>query len=88
MQSSVMSCHPNILAFIKVLQLEQGLNDVHITQMIAGRPPPPQCRQSAARITTIVSDYANRNAMDFSQTVAQHYFTIGAMYRVIRVDNM
>ena len=47
MQSSVMSCHPNIWAFIKMLQLEQGVNDVtlHITQMIAGRPPPPQRRQ-------------------------------------------
>ena len=38
-------------------------------------PPPPQRRQYrelAARITTIVSDYANRNAIDFLRGIAHN----------------
>ena len=53
MQSSVMSCHPNIWAFIKVLQLEQRLNDQRCTHhpddcwSTTSTPAPPVQRISS-----------------------------------------
>ena len=56
-QASILCCHPNIWTFLKVLQKEQALNEIQITQMMAGQQAPPQRRQyreSGQRILRIV----------------------------------
>ena len=42
MQASIQAFHPNIWTFLRLLKKEQSLYDVHITQIMAGQPPPPQ----------------------------------------------
>ena len=59
---------PNIWTFLKVLQKEQALNEIQITQMMAGQQASPQRRQyreSGQRILRIVEDFENRTAMEY-----------------------
>ena len=61
---------PNIWTFLKVLQKEQALNEIQITQMMAGQQAPPQRRQyreSGQRVLRIVEDFENHTAMEYGE---------------------
>ena len=66
---------PNIWTFLKVLQKEQALNEIQITQMMAGQQAPPQRRQyreSGQRILRIVDDFENRTAMEYLRGISHN----------------
>ena len=66
---------PNIWTFLKVLQKEQALNEIQITQMMAGQQAPPQRRQyreSGQRILRIVEDFENRTAMEYLRGISHN----------------
>ena len=74
-QASILCCHPNIWTFLKVLQKEQALNEIQITQMMAGQQAPPQRRQyreSGQRILRIVEDFENRTAMEYMRGISHN----------------
>ena len=75
MASNVGAYHPNFWRFLKVLQREQALNEVTITQMLAGEPAPPQRRKYKAitqRLKTLVEDYDNRALIDYLRGIAHN----------------
>ena len=66
---------PNIWTFLKVLQKEQALNEIQISQMMAGQQAPPQrCqyRESGQRILRIVEDFENRTAMEYLRGISHN----------------
>ena len=66
---------PNIWTFLKVLQKEQALNEIQITQVMAGQQAPPQRRQyreSGQRILRIVVDFENRTAMEYLRGISHN----------------
>lgn len=72
-QSNVGAHHPTIWRFLDVLKREQSLNEVNITQMVAGFAPNPQRKQyldSAARISAIVRDFQNRHILTYLRGIA------------------
>lgn len=74
-QSNVGSSHPTIWKFIGFLQREQALQQVYITQMLAGHPsqtPRKKYADSYERILTIVRSYRNRSIMDYLFGIAHN----------------
>ena len=66
---------PNIWTFLKVFQKEQALNEIQITQVMAGQQAPPQRRQyreSGQRILRIVEDFENRTAMEYLRGISHN----------------
>ena len=73
---SVGAYHPNICHFLKVLQREQSLNQVIITQVLAGHvAPPPRKKYKATseRLQAVVNDYENRPTLDFLRGISNNF---------------
>ena len=74
-QSNVGAHHPTIRRFLDVLKREQSLNEVNITQIVAGYAPNPQQKQyldSAARISVVVRDLPNRHILTYLHRIANN----------------
>ena len=59
--------------FIDVLKREQSLNEMVLTQLLAGFTPNPQrtkYAESAKRIISLVKDFANRPVLSFLHGIA------------------
>lgn len=73
---SLLQCdHPRIWRFINSLKKEQSLNELRITQYLAGQQPPPRrplYRDTAERINRIVDDYENRPALELLTSIAHN----------------
>ena len=68
LQAAILSFHPNIWTFLKVLNKEEALKRLEMIQMEAGEAPLPQKirhRGSNNRIQAIVKDYDNRNTLSY-----------------------
>lgn len=68
--------HPTIWKFLMALKNEQSLNEAKIEQYFAGNEPPTmkkRYRDSSKRIQRIVSDYSNRNLLDYLRGLAHNY---------------
>ena len=81
---------PNIWTFLKVLQKEQALNEIQITQMMACQQAPPQRRQhreSGQHILRIVEDFENRTAMGYLRGIFPQPFLLieNCRYRIYNV---
>ena len=89
MQSNFGAYHPSIWHFIDVLHHEQSLNELVLTQVLAGQSAPPQrdntYKAMTARIQTVVADYDNRPILDFLRGIAHNIQTLDpvAVYIVI-----
>ena len=61
--------------FLVILRREQALNEVAITQMLAGEAAPtqrPKYRAITQRLQRIVADYDNRPILDFLSGIAHN----------------
>ena len=76
LQVAILSFHPNIWTFLKVLKKEEALKRLEIIQMEAGEGPPPQkirYRECSSRIQAIVKDYDNnRNTLSYLRGIAHN----------------
>ena len=75
MQANISAYHPNFWHFLIILRREQALNEVAITQMLAGEPAPkqrPKYRAISQRLQTIVADYDNRPILEFLRGIAHN----------------
>ena len=71
---AAMSCnHPNIWSFLRVLRREQSLNNVQLSQLFAGHTPQQprkKYKDCSIRISNIVSDFQNRDILDYLKAIA------------------
>ena len=75
LQAAILSFHPNIWTFPKVLKKEEALKRLEMIQMEAGEAAPPQkirYRECSSRIQAIVKDYDNRNTLSFLRGIAHN----------------
>ena len=73
--AAILSFHPNIWTFLKVLKKEEALKRLEMIQMETGQAPPPQklrYRESHTRIQAIVKDYGNRNILSYLRGIAHN----------------
>nr|XP_004227365.1 uncharacterized protein LOC101242881 [Ciona intestinalis] len=73
--SLVSSNHPTLWKFIDKLKDEQGRNEAVIEQYVAGEDLPPRkkkYRDAAERLRRVVSDYPNREMLDYLRGVAHN----------------
>ena len=74
-QSNVGSNHPNFWNFVDFIKREQALQQVHLTQALAGHAPQPGRKTYSdlkARILTILRDYGNRNTLEYLLGIAHN----------------
>lgn len=74
-QSILGGHHPTIWRLIKALKREQSLNQLKITQYLAGGTPPlprKRYRDCAKRIKRVVDDYVNRTKVDYLESIAHN----------------
>ena len=72
--ASLVGCsHPSIWTFIRCIRKEHALQEVYVTQVLAGHPQVKQKKKyknSALRIKTITEDVENRSILDFLKGIA------------------
>jgi hypothetical protein len=74
-QSNVGSHHPNFWSFVDFIKREQALQQVYLTQALAGHAPQPGRKiysDLKARVLTVVRDYENRNTLDYLRGIAHN----------------
>jgi hypothetical protein len=74
--SLLSSSHPSIWNFIDAIRKEQSMNEIRIEQYISGHPVPvgkKKYRDTASRIQTIVSQYADTDVFDYLRGVAHNF---------------
>ena len=82
MQAAVGACHPKLWRFINVLKREQGLLNTIIDQSLgdhATEPSRKKYRDCNARIQNIVTDYGNRDSLEFLRGIA-HKATVNLQF--------
>ena len=67
------AAHPTIWSFINVLRNDAAVQQINVTQFLAGGPPPKRRRIYQVindRIRALHTDYANRNILDFLRGIS------------------
>ena len=71
----MLAAHMNVFAFLTALAREQAVVAKSIARLEAGHPPPPikrENRNREQRIRTVVTDYGNRDRIDFLRGIAHN----------------
>ena len=74
-QSNIGSNHPKFWNFVDFIKCEQTLQQVHLTQALAGHAPQPGRKTYSdlkASILTILRDYGNRNTLEYLLGIAHN----------------